>query len=73
MLAKEVEATHKIANVIIHVEHVIGLVQRKYVILQSILPIEYVKSREGETLSPIDRIAIVCCVSNNLTDYIPFD
>ena len=56
---KEVEETRKIANVRIHVERVIGLVRRKYAIMQAILPIEYLKLKEGETLSPIDKIATV--------------
>lgn len=34
--AQEVEETRKIANVRIHIERAIGLVHRKYVILQSI-------------------------------------
>ena len=61
----EVETTRKIANVRIHVERGIGLVRRKYTILQSTLPIDYVKTKEGETLSPIDKIATVCCALTN--------
>jgi len=60
--AQEVEETRKITNVRIHAECVIGLVRRKYVILQSILPTELVKAKPGESLAPIDRIARVCCV-----------
>ena len=63
---QEVEETRKIANVRIHVERVIGLVRRKYVILQSILP--------TESLAPIDKIAPVCCALTNLSESIvPFD
>ena len=65
LTALEVETTRKIANVRIHVERVIGLVRRKYTILQSTLPIDYVKTKEGETLSPIDKIATVCCALTN--------
>ena len=66
--------TQKIANVRIHVERVIGLVRRKYIILQSILPIEHVKAKGGDILSPIDKIARVCCALTNLSDsIIPFD
>lgn len=71
--AQEVEETRKIA-VRIHVERVIGLVRRKYVILQSILPTELVKAKPGESLAPIDKIARVCCALTNLSESIvPFD
>lgn len=70
---QEVEETRKIANVRIHVERVIGLVRRKYVILQSTLPIEMIKVKTGETLAPIDKIANVCCALTNLCQSIvPF-
>ena len=71
--AQEVEETRKIA-VRIHVERVIGLDRRKYVILQSILPTELVKAKPGESLAPIDKIARVCCALTNLSESIvPFD
>ena len=74
LTALEVETTRKIANVRIHVERVIGLVRRKYTILQSTLLIDYVKTKEGETLSPIDKIATVCCTLTNLSDsMVPFE
>ena len=72
--ASEVEDTRKIANVRIHVERVIGLVRRKYTILQSILPVEMVTSKRNENMAPIDKVAIVCCALTNLSDSIvPFD
>lgn len=66
--AQEVEETRKIANVRIHVERVIGLVRRKYIILQSTLPIDLVKAKSGESLSPIDKIARVSCALTNLSE-----
>ena len=77
--AEEVEETRKIANVRIHVFDVervivIGLVCRKYTILQEILPIQLVTARRGDDLAPIDKIAIVCCALTNLSESIvPFD
>ena len=73
--AKEVEETRKIANVRIHVERIIGLVRRKYSILQGILPIQLVTARRGDDLAPIDKvIAIICCALTNLSESIvPFD
>ena len=72
--AKEVEETRKIANVRIHVERVIGLVRRKYSILQGILPIQLVTARRGGDLAPIDKIAIICCALTNLSESIvPLD
>ena len=43
--AVDVEDTRKIANVRIHVKRVIGLVRRKYCIIQGILPVQLVTSR----------------------------
>jgi hypothetical protein len=72
--ATEVEETRRIANVRIHVERVIGLVRRKYVILQSILPIETVTAKNGESCAPIDKIAKVCCALTNLSEsVVPFE
>ena len=72
--AQEVEETRKIANVRIHIERAIGLVHRKYVILQSILPTELVKAKSGESVAPIDKIARVCCALTNLSEStVPFD
>ena len=70
----EVEETRKIANVRIHVERVIGLVRRKYIILQSILPVELITVKSGEVNAPIDKIAKVCCALTNLSEsVVPFD
>lgn len=72
--AKDVEETRKIANVRIHVERVIGLVRRKYVILQSTLSIHLLTTKSGESVAPIDKIVTVCCALTNLSDSIvPFD
>ena len=72
--ANDVEETRKIANVRIHVEKVIGLVRRKYVILQTILPIELITAKPGDSEAPIAKIARVCCALTNLSDSIvPFE
>ncbi|KAI4787316.1 hypothetical protein KUCAC02_036366 [Chaenocephalus aceratus] len=66
--ACEVEETRKIANVRIHVERVIGLVRRKYEILQSrAVPTEHMPTRPGEALAFIDKIGVICCALSNLS------
>ena len=70
----EIEETRKIANVCIHVERVIGLVRRKYLLLQSrALPIEYMYTAPGQTLALIDKIGIVCCALNLADSVVPLE
>lgn len=49
----------------IHVERIIGLLKRKYTILQSTLPISFVSSRDGHA-DTIDKIVPVCCACINM-------
>ena len=45
----DVESTHRLANVKIHVEHIIGLVRQKFQILSAttLLPTQYTRSKDG--------------------------
>ena len=74
----DVELTRGMANVRIHVERVIGLLRRKYAILQSTPPTYYLTcNRNGppETQVPtIDRIIRVCsALVNFCPPIVPFD
>lgn len=74
----DVERTRGIANVHIHVEHVIDLLRRKYTILQSTLPADYLTHNQNgppETQVPvIDRIIRVCsALVNCCPPIVPFD
>ena len=70
----EVDTACQLAQVRIHVEHVIGVVRQKYTILQSTLPINMIKAHEKEDMSPFDKIVIVCCALCNCCDsVVPFD
>ena len=74
----DVEQTRGIANVRIHVERVIGLLRRKYTILEGILPTDFLSSNHRGTLDfqvpLIDRILRVCSALVNLCPpIVPFD
>ena len=68
MRAQDVEATHVIANVKIHVERVIGNLRKKYSIINGTLPIDYLFSKgDGtEKLTTLDKIVHVACALINL-------
>ena len=70
----DVESTHGIANVRIHVERVIGLLRNKYTILQGTLSTDYLITSEQRQVPLIDRILRVCSGLVNLCPpIIPFD
>ena len=70
----DVEKTRGIAHVGIHVERVIGLLRRKYSILDGILPTDYL-STSAEDQSPlIDQVLRVSAALTNLCPpIVPFD
>lgn len=65
---KEVEVTQRLARVRIHAERVIGLLKRKYTILQGMLPIRIIKHKnDSQNVSNIDKIVITCAALTNLS------
>ncbi len=69
----EVEQSHRIAIVRIHVERVIGLFRQKYSLLSVTQLIDFVISK-GNNIPLLDKIVTVCCVLTNLCDsVIPSD
>ena len=70
----EVEQTRTIANVRIHVERVIGNIRKKYTILNTTQPIDYVTHRAPHNSTTLDMIVTVCCALVNICDSIvPFN
>ena len=61
----DVESTRRIASVWIHVEIVIRLVRNKYTILQSILPLKFLITKDSG-YTTIDKIVTVCSASCNI-------
>ena len=70
----DVGKTRKIATGRIHVERVIGLLRRKYKILQGTLPTDFLMTVDGMGLCSLDKIVTVCSCLLTLRDSIvPFD
>ena len=63
----EVEQSKRLSMVRIHVEHVIGLLELKYTILQGKLPITLLKKKNDSDYAFIDKIITVCCALTNLS------
>ena len=63
--ANEVEKTRVIANVHIHVERVIGILRKKYSILNKTLPIDFLLS-ENDEIPTSDKIVHVSCALINM-------
>ena len=62
----EVERSRKIANVRIHVECVIGNIRKKFSLLNSQLPIDFLMKKDNAEYSTIDKIVTICCALCNL-------
>ena len=56
----EVDATHQLACVQIHVERIIGVIRQKNSILESTLPINMLMCHEEEEQNIIDKIVTIC-------------
>ena len=71
----EIEQTRNIANVRIHVERVIGNIRKKYKILQTTQPIDYlITKNRTNNATLLDMIVTVCCALNNLCNsVVPFN
>lgn len=64
---QEVECSQRIAKVRIHVERVIGLLENKYTILQSTLPVSLLKRKHDTDYAFIGKVLTVCAALVNLS------
>ena len=65
LYAADVESTWRITSVQIHVESVISLVRNKYTILQGILPLDFLITKDGG-YATISKIVTVCSALCNI-------
>lgn len=65
--SNDVVRTRYIANVCIHVERVIDLVQQRYKILGGHIPMDYTMKVDEKQLASLDKVAVVCCALTNLS------
>ena len=74
---KEVEVSRKISSVRIHIERVIGLLKKRFTILQGPLAINLIKSQRDEAgnlkLASIDKLVHVCFALINMNDGIAYN
>ena len=64
---EEVEKSRQLARARIHVERVIGQMQKKYTIISGTLPITLVKKPTDTNVTTIDKILVVCAALTNLS------
>ena len=62
----EVDTARQLCRVRFHVERVIGLLQQKYTIFESILPINLIMCNEQVDYSIIDKIVIPFVIAGTL-------
>ena len=72
--AQEIEVSHNISTVRIHIERVIGLMKNRFCILQGPLPLQCVQGIKNETfeepLASIDKVLGVCAALTNMGESI---
>lgn len=75
--AKEVEVSHQIACIRIHIERIIGLIKNRYKILNETLSATVLQSLSdqvsGSDLANIDKLFSVCCALVNLSGSIVYN
>ena len=59
---EEVEMSKQLAHVQIHVERVIGLLKKKYTLLEGPIPIPLLQVKDDSTLPSIDKIPWDLCI-----------
>ena len=60
------ELSRQIANVHIYVEHIIGLLKKRYTILQSRVPITLIKRKGDTVVATVNKLVTACSTLTNL-------
>ncbi|KAL7886602.1 hypothetical protein AOLI_G00043230 [Acnodon oligacanthus] len=63
---KDVEETHQIAHLRVHLERVMGSIGDKYAVLNKAVPNSLLRPCEGEEVTLLDKVVTVCCALANI-------
>ena len=66
--ANKVATSRELARVRIHMERLIGMVKQKFIILEGILPVVFIKHESESDITVCDKLMVICCALVNLCE-----